>query len=100
VFWDPLGENRFLEFARKHLPYPDKFGQSPGERPLRYSDMTILRESFPIVRVREFELLSMVYRAVRCRPLFSTLEMIDDWLLGRFPSLKKYCRYVVTCVDR
>ena len=43
---------------------------------------------------REVQLLESVERAFGVRPMRS-LRGADDWLLARFPGLRRLCRYVV-----
>jgi SAM-dependent methyltransferase len=95
VFAEPLGENLLLEFARSYLPYPGKLPRDPGERPLRYSDIAFLAEPFGHIQVREFQLLSMIGRVTRNRAFVRRLERLDEKLFAGFPSVRRFCRYVV-----
>jgi SAM-dependent methyltransferase len=95
VFCEPWGGNPFLEFARRHLPYPGKH-RTPDEKPLRSIDLKSLRESFPDLTVRGFQLLGMGGRLFgRERRSCSQLDRLDAALLSRWPRLEKWCRYVV-----
>jgi SAM-dependent methyltransferase len=94
VFCEPWGENPLLNLARRHLPYPGK-GRTPDERPLRLRDVDILRRVFPTLEVRGYQLLSMLRRVLKPGWLTGQLESCDERLLRRFPSLSRFCRYVV-----
>jgi SAM-dependent methyltransferase len=95
VFCEPWGGNPLLEFARRRIPYPGKH-RTPDERPLRSGDLAPLREHFPNLTVRGFQLLGMARRLVRRES--KTGGMLDRWdtaLLRRWPRLENWCRYVV-----
>lgn len=94
VFCEPWGENPLLNLARRHLPYPGK-GRTPDERPLRFCDVDILRRVFPTLEVRGYQLLSMLRRVLKSGWFMGRLESCDEQLLTRFPSLSRFCRYVV-----
>jgi len=99
VFCEPWGGNPLLNWARARLPYPGK-SRTPDERPLRPRDLRPLREVFPGLTVRGFQLLSMVRRVLRPGRLTAALEKIDARLLTCFPSLQRFCRYVVLTLPR
>jgi SAM-dependent methyltransferase len=92
VFCEPWAGNPVLEFARRRLPYPGK-GRTRDERPLRAADLGALREHFPNLSLRGFQLLGMVRRV--CWPLGPAADRIDRVLLGTVPILQKWSRYVV-----
>jgi ubiquinone/menaquinone biosynthesis C-methylase UbiE len=94
VFCEPWGENPFLNVARRRLPYPGK-ERTPDEQPLRRRHVRSLREVFPVVEVRGYQLLSMARRVLRPGRLVDGLGRCDDWLLRRLPALQGWCRYVV-----
>ncbi|HEX3150766.1 MAG TPA: methyltransferase domain-containing protein [Gemmataceae bacterium] len=95
VFCEPWGGNPFLEFARRYLPYPGKH-RTRDERPLRPSGLAPLRESFPDLTVRGYQLLGMAGRLIRReRRSSGQLDRWDTALLRRWPRLEKWCRYVV-----
>ena len=94
VFCEPWGENPLLGWARRRLPYPGKT-RTRGEQPLRRGDVEVLREVFPALRLRGFQLLAMVRRVLPWRPLVGVLERCDRWLLDHVPAAERYCRYVV-----
>ncbi|MBI3026363.1 MAG: class I SAM-dependent methyltransferase [Candidatus Tectomicrobia bacterium] len=94
VFSEPWGENPVLEFVRRRVPYRGK-DRTPDERPLGLADVARLRAQLPLAEVRGYQLLSMIRRQVRWRPLISLLEGADALLLGLFPGLWRWCRYAV-----
>jgi SAM-dependent methyltransferase len=94
VFCEPWGGNPVLNFARRYLPYPGK-ERTPDERPLRPSDLAILRNCFPHVEAHGFQILSMVRRVLRPSRLVRFLDRCDDRLLTDFPRMQRFCRYMV-----
>ncbi len=99
VFCEPLGENPFLNWARKHLPYPGK-QRTRDEQPLRWQQIDVLRKIFPIVELRGYQLLSMARRVWGSHRLIAGLDWCDSVLLNRCPSLQRYCRYLVLTLKR
>jgi SAM-dependent methyltransferase len=99
VFCEPWGGNPLLEWARRHLAYPGK-ERTPDERPLQASQVEQLRQVFPDLEMEGFQLLSMVRRIWRLRPLLAVLERFDEVLLRRLPILQRWCRYVVLTLRR
>jgi SAM-dependent methyltransferase len=99
VFCEPWGENPFLGFARRWLPYSGK-ERTPDERPLRRRDLRPYRRRFAAVQVRGYQFLAMLRRVVRARRLGSALDGADRLLLRRWPGLENWCRYVVVTLRR
>lgn len=99
VFCEPWGGNPLLRWARRRLPYPAK-GRTPDEEPLRESDLSVLRQTFPELTADGFQLLSMVRRAVRIEPLTAVLDEIDQRILAAVPRAKNWCRYMVLSMRR
>jgi SAM-dependent methyltransferase len=99
VFCEPWGENPLLSWARSALPYPHK-GQTRDEEPLRWRHIHQLQSVFPHLRLRGFQLLSMLRRLVRQRHFTRGLETLDRRLLTWFPGLNRFCRYVVLTLRR
>lgn len=93
VFCEPWGENRILGWARRHLPYPGK-ERTPDEDPLRRRHLAQLRASFPRLEITGHQFLSMASRIVGGR-IAAQLRHWDGCLVGRWPRLQWYCRYVV-----
>ena len=95
VFCEPWGANPILQVARRYLPYPGKH-RTPDERPLRSRDLVPLRESFPVVRRRGFQLFGMTRRILRREsPAGSWLDRLDARLFRWCPPLENWARYVV-----
>lgn len=95
VFCEPWGGNPVLQAARRFLPYPGKH-RTPDEQPLRADDLDPLRELFPSVTVRGYQLLGMARRLFRREaPAGGWLDRLDARLLRRCPGLENWCRYVV-----
>jgi SAM-dependent methyltransferase len=99
VFCEPWGDNPLLRLARQQLPYPGK-GRTADEQPLRSRDLTMLRQIFPTLEVRGYQLFSMLRRVLRPSRLTRGLEACDERLLRHFPSLARFCRYVVLTLRR
>jgi SAM-dependent methyltransferase len=97
VFCEPWGENPFLAWARRTLPYPGK-ERTVDEEPLRWRDIARLREFFPALQCEGFQLLSMARRLLGPGRLATAMEWCDERLLRQAPGLWRFCRYVVlTC---
>lgn len=95
IFCEPWGGNPLFEFARRYLPYPGKH-RTPDERPLRPADLDPLREFFPRLEVRGFQLLGSLRRVFRRESRAGGwLDRNDRWLLRRWPRLEKWARYMV-----
>jgi ubiquinone/menaquinone biosynthesis C-methylase UbiE len=99
VFCEPWGENPVLNWARRRLPYPGK-ERTPDEQPLRRRHVRILKQVFPRVELRGFQLLSMARRVLRWRRLIAALDAWDAMLLARVPALEQFCRYAVLTLHR
>lgn len=94
VFCEPWGGNRFLNWARQHVPYPGK-QRTANENPLCRHDLNCLQEFFPDITIRGYQLFSMLGRAFRHERLLSGLAWCDDIVLRRYPGWQRYCRYMV-----
>jgi SAM-dependent methyltransferase len=94
VFCEPWGGNPFLNWARRHLPYPRK-ERTPRERPLMACDLAVLGEFFERVEVTGYQFLSMASRVLKRDALVRTLRRWDASLLKRLPCCERWCRYVV-----
>jgi SAM-dependent methyltransferase len=99
VFCEPWGGNPFVNFARRRLHYPGK-ERTPDEQPLRRRDLAVLREMFPRLDARGFQLLSMVRRVVRPGRVVRGLDRCDECLLTSVPFLQRFCRYMVLTLRR
>jgi len=94
VFIEPMGMNPLLNFVRAHGSYPGKNARGAG-RPLNYEEIECWGRGFRAFHYQEIQLLSMLERAFGRQVEFRLLRRIDDFLLSRFPNLRRYCRYVV-----
>ncbi|HKA07134.1 MAG TPA: class I SAM-dependent methyltransferase [Gemmataceae bacterium] len=100
VFCEPWGGNPLLEFARGYLPYRGKH-RTPDEKPLRKADLDSLREYFPQLDVRGFQLFGAVHRVFRREsPAGGWLDRCDRWLFRQVPALEKWSRYMVVRLSR
>jgi SAM-dependent methyltransferase len=99
VFCEPWGENRWLRWARGHIPYPGK-EHTVDEEPLLCRHLDELQRFFPALEVTGHQLLSMASRVFGAGPLSATLGRCDAMLLRRWPHLQRYCRYVVLTMHR
>ena len=99
VFCEPWGGNPLLGFARRRLPYPGK-DRTPDERPLTRRDLAPLRDIFPAVEVRGFQLLGMVRRVWRNAAVCRAADRLDARLLRWLPPLGNWCRYAVVTLRK
>ena len=98
AFAEPLATNPLVEFARDHLPYPDKNPRG-ADRPLSFADLDAWERPFRVAQRRPVQLLTMLERAFGLgrRP---RLRRADGWLLARAPWLGRFCRYVVMTMEK
>jgi SAM-dependent methyltransferase len=94
AFVEPMGMNPLLNFAREYIPYPDKNPRG-ADQPLNYSDIKAWGEPFQWFKYREIQLTSMLDRGFGFGKHLKFLTHLDDRLLGWFPFLRRFCRYVV-----
>lgn len=99
VFCEPWGGNPLLSFARRRLPYPGKH-RTEDEKPLVGADLAPLQARFPNLTVEGFQLLGMVRRVCKLRPVTAAADMCDRGLLRVVPGLRNWCRYVVLTVRK
>lgn len=99
VFCEPWGGNPLLAAARRWLPYPGK-QRTRDEQPLLPSGVAALRAVFPALEMQGYQLLGMVRRVLRWRPLTRLLDGVDAALLPRLTFLGRFCRYVVLTLRR
>ena len=98
IFIEPLGENTLLNWARDRVfnVHHGLVKDKSTERPLTYHDIHTIGRKFAEYHWREFQFLSIVRRFIGDRLTEATgLSRLDDWLLRKFPSLKRFCRLVV-----
>jgi hypothetical protein len=60
----------------------------------------LLGQVFPRVEVAGYQLLSMVRRIFPRGRIVAGLDRCDRLLLGQFPGLERFCRYVVLTFRR
>jgi SAM-dependent methyltransferase len=94
VFCEPWGENPVLNAARRWLAYPGK-GRTPDEQPLTERGLNELKRAFCPLRVRGYQLLNMLRRAMPTGRLSRALQSCDAAALRWCPPLRRMCRYVV-----
>ena len=99
VFCEPWGGNRWLNWARQRIPYPDKH-HTRDESPLCRRDLACLRDHFPSMNVRGYQFLSMLRRVLRHDRLVRGLAWCDSILLRQLPHWQHYCRYVVLILSK
>jgi SAM-dependent methyltransferase len=106
IFREPLGENRLLEWARRCPLRSSGHRHTADERSLLYRDVDVLRSVFPLVLLRESELLGVLRAAFRkievgmiavprWERLMGKLGRLDDWMLTRFPWIRPFASYCV-----
>ncbi len=98
LFLEPFGESKFLNFLRNYLlnVHYGHWKNKLNEHPLTYSSIKALGRHFSYFDYKEFQLFSMISRFLSDK--FSEvlkLNKFDEFLLNRFPSLKKHCRLIV-----
>lgn len=93
AFSEPMGMNPVLNFARDRVPYP---GKNPpgGDQPVNYDEIGQWAAGFDSLEVREVQFFSMLERGLGHGTRIPPLRRLDARMLGRFPGLKRYCRYV------
>jgi SAM-dependent methyltransferase len=98
VFCEPWDGNPLLRIARRYLPYPGKH-RTPDEQPLTAAMVDRLRRSFPDLKIEGYQLLGMICRIWRNRPLRCGLGSVDRALIRLLPSTESMCRYVVVTMS-
>jgi ubiquinone/menaquinone biosynthesis C-methylase UbiE len=93
LFLEPMGMNPVLRFTRDHVWYPYKTPRG-ADRPLTYADVEAWGKGFSQYRSREAQLFSMIERGFGFDRRFPRLRRLDDFLLRRFPSLRRWARLV------
>ena len=102
-FKDPLGHNLLLEFARDHLSYRWKKAAKGTDRPLRIPDIEQFCQNFSRSDYEGFGFFSLpaVYLCENRNALPRRLaDHADAYALPRLRRLQRYCRFVVTCVQK
>src|SRR5439155_24268334 len=91
VLCEPWGGNPLLRIARRWLS-----GHTADEKPLGSLQIRQLKAVFGRVEVEGYQLVAMFPRT----GLRTALLRHDERLLGRWPRLQRYCRYVVITLRR
>ncbi len=102
-FKDPLGHNPVLELARDYLPYSWKKPFKGTDRPLKIGDIESFSQHFAAGSYRGFGLVSMLVTFLYGRKITRLKKFSYRWdesLLRLFPFLQRFCRFVVTCVQK
>ncbi len=99
AFAEPMGMNPILNFVRDGVWYPHKHPRG-ADKPLTYDEIAAWGKQFSSFTFREVQLLSMLERGLGFGKRLKALRRADDWLLERFPSLRRYCRYVVMLMEK
>lgn len=98
LFLEPFGESKFLNFLRNYLlrVHCGHWKNKLNEHPLTYSNIKALGRHFSYFNYKEYQFVSMISRLIsdKFSEVFK-LNNFDEFLLNRFPSLKKYCRLIV-----
>jgi ubiquinone/menaquinone biosynthesis C-methylase UbiE len=97
VFCEPWGENAWLRWARTSWAGNR---HTRDERPLRRRHLQLLRDVFPGMKVRGYQLLAMARRLLPAGRVAAGLERCDTALLECLPRLQRYCRYMVLTLYR
>jgi SAM-dependent methyltransferase len=100
VFKDPLGQNPLFELARDYLRHSAK----ATDRPMTFEQVQEFGRLFRTCTYRGFGF------AAACAAMFGgrrrwprltrAADAADRLLLGQFPAVERYCRYVVTCAEK
>lgn len=95
-FIEPLGMNPFINLYRRFTPHQ----RTSDEHPLTYDDFAVFDRIFPYFRHEEFTLstlvpvvwnaIAMKWGALTLSPVEGFMKM-DDFLLRRFPFLRRFC---------
>lgn len=106
AFYEPLGENRLLEWVRDCPLRSAKRRHTSDERSILYSDLLLLKAGFDRVSYRETGLLTLVKTVCRKvevgmiaiprgRPVLDALGKCDRWIFSHIPNLRRLAHYIV-----
>ena len=104
VFLEPLGMNPILNLFRRLTPGR----RTPYEHPFNAKDFLKMKKVFSQVFHEEFTLIALfgiaissILRMIGANPIrLNRLQLVDAYLLRRYPALKKYCWNVVLCLQK
>lgn len=99
IFIEPMNENIILKIWRKLTPWR----RSPLERALEIKDLEMIKNLFPLTKLRYFGLSSIITEGLmivfpRNKLLVyldNLLSRTDAYILKRFSFIRKYCAVVV-----
>ena len=98
VFTEPVINNQFVEGIRKMLPIPiDDDAEFPAP-PLTDSDVRYIAGRFDSSHVTYFRLFSSLDRIIQSKKVIRTLEMLDSFLLRKWP-FSRLARQVVMVLN-
>lgn len=98
LFIEPLGESKIVNEIRNRIfrVHHGERRELDAEHPLTYEDIRRFGAGFSKTEFREFQLTEMVARVLGDRLTGRIgLRRLDQFLLKRFPRLRKFCRLVV-----
>lgn len=99
VLMEPQSENRLLDLARDHLPYPGT--KSPtGHRGMSFEMIERSGTYFSDTRAPSCYLPSMINRPLGQRTAITPLERLDDAINRCARASWKLCSYVVITFER
>jgi SAM-dependent methyltransferase len=109
VFFEPFGENKLLEWARRCPLRSSEHRHTRDERNILYSDLTVLASYFDRVTFRETGLVAMA--KTLCRKVevgmvaiprggrtLDALANWDRWAFAHLPILRRLAPFVVICM--
>jgi SAM-dependent methyltransferase len=102
-FKDPLGHNLILEFVRDYVPYRWKKPAKGTDSPLTFGKVEEFGRSFSRCTYRGFGFFSLIVLFLWGRGITwrrKTADVLDHHVLRALPFLQRYCRFVVTCVEK
>lgn len=100
-FIEPMGMNPVLKFVRDHVPYPNK-NPVGDDKPLDYDDIHAWGAPLSRYHWQEVQLFSMLERAFPYRMNVSLpwLHAVDRAVMGAFPYVRRFARYVVLYIQK
>jgi SAM-dependent methyltransferase len=103
-FHEPLEGYTLAGLARKYLPYPGK-GDEGVDYPLTYSVVESYIKRFDAGQYREFELFGVPMTILvrihkNFRRLEKALQPLDEYLVMRHRSLRRFCKAVGIRVEK
>jgi ubiquinone/menaquinone biosynthesis C-methylase UbiE len=103
AFKDPLGQNLLLKFIRDYIPYEWKNPDKGTDSPLKFRDIDRFGQVFSSYSYQGFGFFSMAVIALfgrRDSRLQRAVNRLDKFMLRVLPFLQRYCRFVVTLIEK